>query len=362
MKQSIQLHIPDPCHEGWEKMTPNEQGRFCMSCQKTVVDFSVMTDKQILHYIANASGNTCGRVHNDQLNRVIASGKKRYSFKYFWSLLITSALISSRASAQGQIKTANLTCVKPDTMSPAKKDPAVIRLGRVVSSGVKDQVAYQVKGLVVDAENRPVYATSVMIKGTEYGTLTDSNGRFTLKGKADMLNAVLVIASAGHKAEEIKLSPDMIENVHVEKPVVILQIKTVVISQVPEVMGKMIVVEHAGRKPVPDRTMAIKPTLLSKTKTFFSNLTSSNNIRVYPNPMTANGNFSLWLNVKETGEYTVEFIDVSGQVVLVKALTIAFKGQLQAFNGSELKGSGTYFVRVKGKDNKTLYHAKLVVQ
>jgi len=50
MPKAIQLNIPKPCHENWNAMSPKEQGRYCGSCQKTVVDFSVMSDKEIVDY------------------------------------------------------------------------------------------------------------------------------------------------------------------------------------------------------------------------------------------------------------------------------------------------------------------------
>ena len=50
MKTSILLHIPEPCHENWDAMTPQDKGRHCQSCNKIVVDFSVMTDRQVLDY------------------------------------------------------------------------------------------------------------------------------------------------------------------------------------------------------------------------------------------------------------------------------------------------------------------------
>ena len=70
MPKTVQIQISQPCHENWHNMTPNEQGRFCGSCQKAVVDFSAMNDKELLEYIANVAGYTaCGRFSNDQLNK-----------------------------------------------------------------------------------------------------------------------------------------------------------------------------------------------------------------------------------------------------------------------------------------------------
>ncbi len=39
--------IPKPCHENWDAMTPNEQGRFCNTCAKTVVDATALTNEEI---------------------------------------------------------------------------------------------------------------------------------------------------------------------------------------------------------------------------------------------------------------------------------------------------------------------------
>jgi len=41
-------------------MTPQEKGRFCCSCNKTVVDFTKMKNEEILSYLKNQPGKTCG--------------------------------------------------------------------------------------------------------------------------------------------------------------------------------------------------------------------------------------------------------------------------------------------------------------
>src|SRR5829696_9108786 len=71
MHKHISIHIPQPCHEDWNKMSPVQQGRFCQSCSKEVVDFSLMSDKQVLDYISRATGKLCGRFADDQLDRSI---------------------------------------------------------------------------------------------------------------------------------------------------------------------------------------------------------------------------------------------------------------------------------------------------
>lgn len=68
-KKRIAYHIPEPCHESWEQMTPVEKGRFCSSCTKPVIDFTRMTDLQVQGFMNQATGSVCGRMSITQLNR-----------------------------------------------------------------------------------------------------------------------------------------------------------------------------------------------------------------------------------------------------------------------------------------------------
>ena len=72
MERKYKLAIPEPCTENWDKMTPNENGRYCMSCSKTVIDFSIMSSDKIQHFfIQNQNKKICGRFKNEQLESLI---------------------------------------------------------------------------------------------------------------------------------------------------------------------------------------------------------------------------------------------------------------------------------------------------
>lgn len=71
MQKYYQLRIPEPCHEDWNKMTPSDKGRFCSSCSKTVVDFTVMNNFEIQEFLQlNAGQKLCGHVRKSQLDRL----------------------------------------------------------------------------------------------------------------------------------------------------------------------------------------------------------------------------------------------------------------------------------------------------
>lgn len=61
-----QIQIPEPCHENWDAMIPNGQGRHCGKCCKTVVDFSEWETADIFDYLKN-NRHVCGRIKPSQM-------------------------------------------------------------------------------------------------------------------------------------------------------------------------------------------------------------------------------------------------------------------------------------------------------
>ncbi len=60
------IRIPEPCHEDWNKMTPEEKGRFCASCQKVVYDFTRATEEEFNELVAE-KGKVCGHFREGQV-------------------------------------------------------------------------------------------------------------------------------------------------------------------------------------------------------------------------------------------------------------------------------------------------------
>ena len=63
------IRIENPCHENWNLMSRNQKGRFCNSCNKTVIDFTKMKHPEIEKYfIENTkSENICGYFKSNQV-------------------------------------------------------------------------------------------------------------------------------------------------------------------------------------------------------------------------------------------------------------------------------------------------------
>jgi len=69
MKNQYTINIPKPCSESWDAMTPNSNGHHCLSCVKTVVDFTQMDRDQIQTYLSERSSHhICGRIKQKHLS------------------------------------------------------------------------------------------------------------------------------------------------------------------------------------------------------------------------------------------------------------------------------------------------------
>jgi hypothetical protein len=77
--KKVNYKIEEPCHADWDQMKPEEKGRFCESCSKTVVDFSKMSDFSIVNYLeSNKHLSVCGRFEEKQLDRTYVLPKSHY--------------------------------------------------------------------------------------------------------------------------------------------------------------------------------------------------------------------------------------------------------------------------------------------
>jgi hypothetical protein len=100
------LSIHEPCNQAWDAMTETEKGRFCNSCSKTVVDFTSMSDAQLINYfLEQKNQQVCGRLMSDQLDTVLSPAepvRKRFGY---WKYIAASALLFfTKASLKAQIK------------------------------------------------------------------------------------------------------------------------------------------------------------------------------------------------------------------------------------------------------------------
>ncbi len=63
--------LTNPCSESWDSMQVDAIGRFCQSCQKSVIDFSSKSDDEIKAFLKDKQGEKlCGRFYIHQVERI----------------------------------------------------------------------------------------------------------------------------------------------------------------------------------------------------------------------------------------------------------------------------------------------------
>lgn len=61
MPANFKIKLDNSCWEKWDKMSVNIEGRFCDSCQKSVVDFTRYSDGDLKAWFIKNQGKACGR-------------------------------------------------------------------------------------------------------------------------------------------------------------------------------------------------------------------------------------------------------------------------------------------------------------
>lgn len=326
--KKFELSIPKPCHEDWNAMKPEEKGRFCGSCQKTVIDFSQMSDRQIAEFFKKPIGSVCGHFSQSQLNREIDVPKKRIPWvRYFFTISIPAFLFSLKASAQGEVRLRGRVAVK---QQPISKE--VCNEKSEETKAVKT-----IRGKLVDENGNPLEYVSVMLEKTNAGTTTDKNGHFELRHEAAD-DAVIVFSYVGYQIKKMKLS-DLTGN---EAQVLMLQ---------PRVMGEVIVIGAVAYKktaPIP----LIQPLKMDSAFSHFA---------VYPNPVQSNTKISIEPKKIEAGNYLLQIVTSTGEVVQTLEVVVDKKTSRLTPQLVHL-AAGPYFIRLVNKKSDNAYTEIIIVQ
>ncbi len=196
MQKTITLSIPTPCHENWNNMQPSEQGRFCLSCQKQVVDFSAMTDEELFNFFAKRTDqNICGRAMPDQLNAAI-SKPVEHKKKRFWYIhyLSTLFLFINKSEAQAQVK-------PPVTTTPVPVDKTVW-LGKMLAVPAITSPR-TITGKITGPNGEAVAFASILVKGTKNGVAADARGNFSITVTQN--DKLLQVSAIAYESLEISI-------------------------------------------------------------------------------------------------------------------------------------------------------------
>jgi hypothetical protein len=357
MKKSIKIQIPEPCHENWDKMTASAQSRFCNACSRVVVDFSVMSDKEVFNYISNTSSKICGRVSDDQLNRPIQMPfeRKRISLKYLWSLLISSFLVTYKTHAQGRLKVDSIRATMSAPLIRAIEDVQIITVGMIHNTESKrpKHLTQIIRGKVTTENGEAVPCATVSIPGSKQSTITDTCGEFKLTIRSSFRHSLLSVTSVGYEAVSVDFKKEDTDNV----AVVLATSKAVLLD---EVKVTAYTATNAGFRlgGVSYGVKISENQALIKLKEFIGR----NEIKIFPNPVSPGSSVNLSFNIAETGNYKLEFFDTSGKIMYATSINIPAKKYVMNMGSNLPLIPGMYFVKILSAHGKKVYDGSLLVQ
>ena len=248
MRPTTSLQIPQPCHESWAGMSPTDTGRYCVACAKTVVDFTMKTDAEILAYLAGAaSGRTCGRFAAGQLDRPLqhaAPVAPAAQWRAWLAAIVAVWAVREGVGTEARAQAATEWRARywggpvPATMPagaeenpatsailslPVKKPLATISLSPIssrtsitmgmVSSQARSPLAATplvLRGVITDfATKEGLPGVTVLLKGTTIGVNTDVNGSYELQVPAELAGVpaiTITVSSVGFMPQERTLA------------------------------------------------------------------------------------------------------------------------------------------------------------
>ncbi|MEO7309082.1 MAG: carboxypeptidase-like regulatory domain-containing protein [Chitinophagaceae bacterium] len=360
--KTIQVNIAEPCHENWNQMLPHEQGKFCLSCQKPVVDFTVMSDRELLNYFKSNTSNSCGRFNDDQLNKPITVAAQRSigKWKYFWQFLLPAVFAMNRANGQTKMdKMPPEVCPTSSFERPAVQmtEPLLrIMVGGYSSKMVVQKDLIIIRGHAVDENGTPLAGASISSADDKFHAVCDGVGNFSLSlTKAQDFN----ISYIGYKRKTIpyKSLPKMEGFVSIRE------------SHFTKISGITISLQAADAALMGDVVIVRNYKPKSPTKSFFSFLrkteiqkTPEASLKIFPNPIPAGQDFKIDLSVAKKAAYALEIFSASGKSIQAKSIIMQNLQQTITVDGQQFHEAGVYVVHLVDAENKIVYNGKLVVQ
>lgn len=213
MKKKFTLEITNPCSENFDKMIPNANGSFCISCMKNVIDLSKKTNSEVAKFIAsNKDANICARLKTTQLEEEFVHNEvsKINSFKY--AAVAASVLLASTIKAQEN---------KPAETEISPK-PVSYKVGKVAyNQNVNQEVTITVKGKLLDKNtnkpfNKEVYPDLMLaVNGSVNPVKVNSkNGEFTAVAQVLKNSKSIMVTITGNDYYLSKEIPFSMKSVH----------------------------------------------------------------------------------------------------------------------------------------------------
>lgn len=341
MRTSIQLQIPTPCGENWENMQLAERGRHCQHCCKTVVDFTMMSDEEIIRHLTKAPGaNVCGRLMPDQLGRKLAPAAVQRNGWSGWHWVVASVLMLAKGTDN------------PKPANPFKQEWRDSRGKKVAAGEIDQDSTVVIVGTISAPVNEiPVPADTVVKCEAFMGELAIPPRPLRKPRRASPadsgrvhLPTVAVLDSPAHPTVKIPVSPNALQFSRNESSVTM----------------------HIGGITVGRQITAIQAAVDTITKAVADTLTvfgifPNNELSIYPNPVPRGSSLQIaWKS--GPGKFQLALYDAGGALVQRRMVEVAGKGQVDQWEMPTGLAAGIYVLRAAKEGSSKVYTREVVLR
>lgn len=196
MSKSFKLRIAKPCHEDWQTMTPNDIGRHCDNCQKTVVDFTELPDSDIVRFFKNKPRGICGRFSAYQLSKSYTFPNPQQQANYarvaalLAGLFVANIGCNSLPSQLSNAEMTEITGAKPYFPT----NPKVI------------------EGTVLNENGEPLMGVEITIDSTMQKTYSSTEGSFQLVADGSSSSVKVKFNVINYAEKEVTLNLNNFSN------------------------------------------------------------------------------------------------------------------------------------------------------
>jgi carboxypeptidase-like protein/type IX secretion system substrate protein len=348
MQKQTSIYIPKPCHEDWNTMTPTQQGKFCSACSKQVIDFSLMSDHQILNVLSHQSGKLCGRFDAAQLQRPLLETKIQKKKSWWMALTMPLLFLFDRSEAQENKVVGDTTYIalsKQETNEVLIDKIAVNRPERpntaltgFVSTGYLKMI--NVKGKVIDQNNEPVPFATLSVKGTKKAIAADADGYFSIVVEKVSSDVILTASAVGLETIDQKIN-------------LLQDSTTIVMMRMDRALAGDVVVTVGGISAC--RRIKAIDTLHSTAKKFFGTAM----LKLYPNPVVNNG--IIHLQIKTAGNYQMQLLDNQSRLMQAEEINSEANNATTQIQLASNITAGIYYLRLIDEQTKKQYTEKLLI-
>lgn len=197
MKRDYIVSIENPCEKiVWANMQQSASGKFCDLCSKNVVDFSVLSDAEIIKIIENPSRDICAKMSTLQTNRLLSNPSKIKNFhlsKTITTLLVVGSVKGTFASEQNLTKQDQI--VVNSSFNSIQKFPE-----KVATDSLKKTMS---GSIINENTDETLDYEYIFIEGTNISAVKDTLGNFTLNVPNDFTanEIVLVLKATGWESD-----------------------------------------------------------------------------------------------------------------------------------------------------------------